>query len=182
MVCNSNGVSPMKFQRLSITLAILLAANIAIAFNEMSQPFEPPPIFGSTPPTDHWIWYVVAGQKDRSAPVVYISTLKFKTSWPEVLIVLPQARYNIVSSFVQERLAAANCPLEVRKPLPSYAVKILEHHGSRTSSCMISQASTCEHIADVMKLPGMNWSPAELNILDEFARGDKCKSILDPPR
>jgi hypothetical protein len=73
-------------------------------------------------------------------------------------------------------------PLEVQKPLPPYAVQILEHHGGHTSSCMTSQASACEHIADVMKLPGMNWSPAELNILDEFARGDKCKSILDPPR
>jgi len=47
---------------------------------------------------------------------------------------------------------------------------------------MISQASTCEHIADVMKLPGMNWSAKELKILDEFAGGDQCKSILDPPR
>jgi hypothetical protein len=182
MVGNRNGVSPMKLQRLDLVLAILLVSSIAIASNAVPEPFEPPPIFGSTPPTAHWIWYVVAGQKDRSAPVVYISTRKFKTRWPEVLIVLPRAKYNIVSHFVQTRLAAANCPLEVQKPLPSYAVQILEHHGGHTSSCMISQASTCEHIADVMKLPGMDWSPAELNIFDEFARGDKCKSILDPPR
>lgn len=140
------------------------------------------PIFGKTPPTAHWIWYVVAGQKDRIAPVLYISTQHFKTISPEVLIVLPRVKYKIVARFVQERLAATGCPSEVQKPLPPYAVQILEHHGGHTSSCMISQASTCEHIADVMKLSDMSWSPAELKILDEFAGGDQCKSILSPPR
>jgi hypothetical protein len=183
MVGDRNGVPPMKLSRSAFVLATsLLAAMSTHASDAVPEFIEHIPIFGKAPPTAHWIWYVIAGQKDRIAPVVYISTRHFKTISPEVLIVLPRARYNIVAHFVQERLTATNCPLEVQKPLPSYAVQILEHHGGHTRSCMISQASTCEHIAEVMKLPGMDWSPAELKILDEFARGDQCKSILNPPR
>ncbi len=172
----------MKFQKLTLLLGILLVSNIAIASNEVPEPFEPPPIFGSTPPTAHWIWYVIAGQKDRSAPVVYISTKHFKTRWPEVLIVLPQVKYDVIAKFTLSRLSASSCPFEVQKPLPPYAVQIFEHRGGKTSSCMISQASACDYIAKVMHLPAMNWSPAQLKILDEFAGGDQCKSILDPPR
>lgn len=160
----------------------LLAAMSARASDAVSEFIEHLPIFGRTPPTTNWIWYVVAGQKDRIAPVLYISTQHFKTISPEVLIVLPQAKYSIVAHLIQTRIAATTCPFEVQKPLPNYAVQILQHHGGHTNSCMISQASTCEHIVDVMKLPGMNWSPSELNILDEFARGDRCKSILYPSR
>ncbi len=169
----------MKLQRMALLLATsLLAAMLAHASDSAPEFIKHIPIFGKTPPTANWIWYVVAGQKDRIAPVLYISTKHFKTISPEVLIVLPRGKYNIVENFVQERLAAASCPLEVEKPLPPYAVQILEHHGGHTSSCMISQASTCEHIADIMKLPGVNWTPAELSILDEFALGDNCKSIV----
>ena len=182
MVSNRNGVSLMKLQRLVLILAIFLDSRITLASSEVSEPFNPPPIFGNTPPTAEWLWYIVAGQKDSTAPVVYISTRNFETRWPEVLIVLPRDKYKIVSHFVRARLAAANCPLEIQRPLPAYAVRILEHHDGDTNSCVFSQESTCGHIADVMKLPGVNWSPAELATLDQFARSDKCKSILDPPR
>jgi hypothetical protein len=177
MVRNCFGIPSMKFQRLASLSVLLLAVSMASAI----ESFEPPRIFGRIPPTKHWIWYVVAGPRNGVAPVVYISTGHFRTAFPEELIVVSSARFNILARFTKARLAKASCPFEVNKPLPYYAVQISEHRDGHTSSCMLSQASACDHIAEVTRLPGMDWSPAELKIFDDLARGDQCRSSSVPP-
>ena len=169
----------MRFPRIALASLALVVSAACNADNTTSRMIEHPPVFGRTPPGERWIWYAVVGPRDRVAPIVYISTQHFETVLPEALIVVSRVRYDIIARFAQSRLTQGSCPFEVEKPLPYYAVKIVEHHDGRTSSCVLSQESACENIANVMKLPGMKWSPAELEILHEFGSGDQCKSVLD---
>ena len=158
---------------------VLVVIAIAQAADKIPKFSEYIPIFGRTPPTERWLWYTVAGPRDRIATVLYISTEHFQTVSPEALIVVSRARYDVVARFTQLRLAQASCPFEVQKPLPYYAVKLAEHHDGHTQFCMVSQASACEFVADVMILSGMNWSPPELNTLDAFMVDDHCGSFRD---
>jgi hypothetical protein len=169
----------VRFMRIAIFAAVVLIGAIACAADKIPEFIENMPIFGRTPPTEQWLWYTEAGPRDRIAPVIYITTQHFETVSPETLIVVSRARYDIVAQFTQSRIARSSCPFEVHKPLPYYAVKLAEHHGGRTQFCMVSQESACEFFADMMRLPGMRWSAAELERLDAFMIGDQCRSIRD---
>ena len=64
------------------------------------------------PGVKRWIWYQIIGPRNHPLPIVYISTQSFKRMADEFLIVLPLAKYQVVSAYTQARIARTDCPGE----------------------------------------------------------------------
>jgi hypothetical protein len=172
----------MRLQLLGFLSILLLITAVTSAEETIPGSTAQPAIYGRIPPTERWIWYTVIGPRDRIAPVLYISTRTFKTVFPEMLLVVSPLKYRSVEQLTQSRFTQRGCTSEVSIPLPYYAVKIAEHHGGKTSSCIVSQDSACESVAQILNLPAMNWSPIEMNTLKAFASGAQCTSIVSGTR
>ena len=162
--------TPMKLLRFLLASAFLTTVGATTAADSP----EFPPLFGQIPPVSHWIKYLNIGERNYTYPVVYISSKRFKTSWPEFLIVLDPARYDIVAKVTQSRLARTDCSMGMPMPPPPHTVEISERDDSRTQQCVIPQAAACEYFSAVTKLAGMNWTPAELRPIHQFVVSVDC--------
>jgi hypothetical protein len=168
----------MRFAQVALVSSALLLATIARAADTGSASYDDFPIFGREPSTESWIWYTVVGARDSLPPVIYIATQRFKTALPEALIVLSQERYDLVARFTQLRVTQPGCPLEAPYPTPQYSIKIAEHHDGHTRFCVLPHASACRYVADVINLPGINWTHTELEPFNSLLINDQCRSSL----
>jgi hypothetical protein len=135
------------------------------------------PPFEATPPNDsvtHWIWYQILGPRNHPVPIIYISTRRFDTHLPEVLIVISRTRFHNVAMYTQSRIARLDCSTAVPYPYPAYTVDLVEHNGEATQRCVIPKTSACDYFAGLKELPNMNWSEAEFDPINKFIRELGC--------
>jgi hypothetical protein len=128
---------------------------------------------GRDPGVARWISYEVVGPKDSPTTIIYFSTQRFRTYPPEGLFLLSQRRYGILSSYTQQRLAARDCPRQVRDPDGWNTVKVTRHEKS-TAWCFLRQDLACAYLADVVHLHGMHWSREELEPIQTFMTEVRC--------
>jgi hypothetical protein len=131
----------------------------------------PPPIFATAPPKSvtHWIWYQIVGLRNHPFPIIYLSTKRFETRLPEVLIVVARPRFSIVSRYTRLRIARPDCTKDVFVPGAVGNVEIAVHDGGRTLRCVMPQAAACEFLAGIQKLPDMEWTADELKPITDLA-------------
>jgi hypothetical protein len=130
--------------------------------------------FTRDPGVKRWISYDVLGPGNHPFPVVYLTTQHFKTWVGELLTVLPSARFDIVSSHTQTRMARADCPGKEPTGDVWYTVRISQHDKKHTQSCVLPQALACEYLSGVSKLSGMNWTAAELRPITVLMSEVRC--------
>ena len=117
---------------------------------------------GRDPGVPRWISYEVVGPKDSPTTIIYFSTQQFQTYALEGLFLLSQRRYDILSSYTQQRLAAHDCPGAHIAADAWNTVKITQHEKS-TVSCLLPQVRGCAYLANVVHLADMRWSSEELD-------------------
>jgi hypothetical protein len=125
----------------------------------------------ATPPdasVTHWIWYQFLGPRNHLSPIIYISTRRFDTHLPEVLIVMTRPRFDIVASYTRSRIARPDCSTALPYPYQRYTFDLVEHDRGATQRCVIPRASACEYFTGLRKLPKMNWARAELDPINRF--------------
>lgn len=127
------------------------------------------------PGVKRWIWYQVLGPSNSPYEIVYLSTQHFKTYIGEHLVVLPPARYDVVFSYTQARMARSDCPGDKALEREWYAGQIAEQDMGRTRECMLPQQSMCEYLSGVEKLRRVNWTAGELRPITDFMTQIKCK-------
>lgn len=146
-----------------ICISMLSAKQISIAFQARD------------PGVRRWISYQVLGPRNSPFTIVYFSTRPFKTLVGEYLVVLPAARYDIVSSYTLGRVARPDCPGEFRGGDVWYTVQVADHDRGRTRQCILPQRSACDYLSGVVKLRGINWTTMELRPVVDFMGQIKCK-------
>lgn len=110
---------------------------------------------------------------------LYLTAEPFKTWTDEnVLIVLPLAKYDIVSAFTQARLVRSDCPGDRALVDDWYTVQIAQHDKGRTQQCILPQRLACDYLSGVANLRGMNWTPKELRLITRFMSQVRCKILI----
>lgn len=127
------------------------------------------------PGVKRWMWYQVLGPRNSPFTIVYFSTQHFKTILGEYLVVLPPARYDIISSYTQARIARPDCPGSFAGGDVWYTVQIADHDKARTRECILPQRAACDYLSGVVKLRGIDWTAKELRPLVDFMDQIKCK-------
>jgi hypothetical protein len=128
----------------------------------------------SDPGVKRWIWYQIIGPRNHPLPIVYISTQSFKTKVNEFLIVLPLARYQVVSAYTQARIARTDCPGEKPRGDIWNTVEIAEHSDEHTRRCVLPQASACDYLSGVLKLSGADLTATERQPIVKFMAEASC--------
>jgi hypothetical protein len=128
------------------------------------------------PGVKDWIWYQVLGPSNSPYMIVYLSRQHFKPYIGEELVVLPTARYDIVSSYTQARMARSDCPGKLPTGDVWYTVQIAEHGNGLTRQCILPQRLACEYLSGVEKLGGVNWTAKEVQPIARFMNQIKCKT------
>jgi len=131
------------------------------------------------PGVQRWIWYEIVGPRNNPLPIVYLSTQSFKTMSDELLIVLPPARYGIVSAYTRARITRTDCPGEVPRGNIWHTVAIAEHEDNKTQHCVLPQALACEYLSGVVKLIGINWTAKELQPITDFMSEVRCNAARE---
>jgi hypothetical protein len=126
------------------------------------------------PGVKHWISYQILGPRNHPFPIVYISTRHFTTTLPEILIVLPNRRYDILSAYTQARIIRSDCPGEGPIDDIGYTFEIAERVERRTQRCVLPQASACDYLSGAAKLSGINWTAEELRPITDFMLTMRC--------
>lgn len=134
-----------------------------------------PPLVGTAPSVEEWIWITVVTPTSPPSPILYLSPKHFKTRSREALLLLPDSRFSAVAKFTRSQISAVDCPIAVPKPAPDYTVQITERDQGKTAACAISQASACQYLSDLKNLASMNWTSSELQAIDNFANSIRCK-------
>jgi hypothetical protein len=163
----------MKLSISASALAIMFAAATS-ADSLTSPPVIQTQILGTAPSGKHWIWLNVTGPRNHPLPVLYISTVDFKTTGIESLIILPQSRFDIVAKFTQLRITRPDCPNAGSIPR-EFTVQVIERDGGPSQMCALPQASACEYFSDIKNLPDMNWTEEDLQPINNFASLINCK-------
>ena len=153
-----------------IRLLFAVAGLTFLTISATADTFVMPPIEATFPNASitHWIWYQILGPRNHLYPIIYISTQRFETRLPEVLIVMTRNRFNIVARYTHPRVTRPNCMTEVPYPYPRYTVDLVEHDGGTTQRCVIPKPSACEYFGGLKKLAGMNWTEAELDPINKL--------------
>jgi hypothetical protein len=126
------------------------------------------------PGVTRWISYEILGPRNHPLPIVYLSTQPFKTMSDERLVVLPPARYDVVSAYTRARIARADCPGEEPRGNTWYTVKIAEHHGKQTQRCVLPQTLACGYLSGVLNLSGISLTATERRPIANFMAEVKC--------
>ena len=134
-------------------------------------------VFARNPGVPHSISYEILGPRNHPFPVVYISTRHFRTILGEFLVVLPQARFDILSAHTRARLARPDCPGEAPVTDVWYTVRISEHDRKGTQACVLSQALACDDLSLVVHLAGIHWTAEELRPITDFMAAAKCDTV-----
>jgi len=126
------------------------------------------------PGVKRWIWYQIIGPRNHPLPIVYLSTQSFKTKSDEFLVVLPLARYQVVSAYTQARIARNDCPGEKPRGDIWNTVEIGVHVDKRTRRCLLPQESACDYLSDVLKLSGVDLTATERQPIVNFMAEVRC--------
>jgi hypothetical protein len=126
------------------------------------------------PGVTRWISYEILGPRNHPLPIVYLSTQRFKTMSDEHLVVLPPARYDVISAYTRARTARTDCPGEEPRGNVWYTVKIAEHNEKYTQHCVLPQALACDYLSGVLRLPGVNLTATERRPITNFMAEVKC--------
>ena len=161
----------MTSSRLTIALTALIFCTSITSAEDISLS-----LFARDPGVEHWIWYEILGPRNHPLPIVYLSTQHFKTRTNEFLIVLPPARYDIISAYTQARIARPDCSGEEPRENVWYTVRIAGHHEKDTQRCVLPQAPACDYLSSVVKLSGINWTARELQPITDFMLEVRCDS------
>jgi hypothetical protein len=159
-----------------IGLAFAAASLMLLATGATADTVTFPPLEESIPPPSvtYWIKYKVLGPRNAPAPVILISTRRYKPlGLLETLIVLPRRRYDIVARFTESQ--SADCMHPLPPEFPWYTLGIFERD-LLTPKCVMPQAFACKYLADVSKLSGVRWTAAELKPINDLAISIKCRS------
>jgi hypothetical protein len=137
--------------------------------------FDPnPPLFGSTPPVEKWIWLTWAGERNHTIPVVYISNIVFKIRWPEALVLTQETTYAKIADFSGTQLTRASCSVDQRPPFPNYSVMVKQRHQGQVISCLFLRADACFYIATIKNLAS---TATEVHPLDILSDNLGCAAI-----
>lgn len=126
------------------------------------------------PGVERWIRYQIVGPRNHPLPIVYLSTRTFKTMADERLIVLPPKRYDIISAHARARVALADCPGEMPRGDVWYSVEIAVHGEKHAARCVLPQASACNYLTDLLKLPGIDLTATERRPIANFMEEAGC--------
>ena len=163
---------PMMLSRLAVALTLsIVCTNITTAGNFRFQ------ATARNPGVKYWISYEIVGPRNHPFPIVYLSTQHFRAIPPELIVVLPKRRYDIVSAYTQARIARPDCPGEMPTDEKQYTFGIVEGAEERTQSCVLPQASACDYLSGVVKLSGVNWTTEELRPIKDFMLTMRCDTL-----
>lgn len=158
--------------------AIVLTASVMCTGMAAAQDFELAGV-GRDPGVERWIWYEIVGPRNHPLPIVYISTQPFKTMSDELLVVLPPARFDVISTYTRARIARPDCPGKVptRKTRATwYTVVMTQHEKGLTRSCVLPRAKACNDFSGALKLPGIHWTTAERGPITLFMAEVTCNA------
>ena len=158
----------MKLSRCLVALILVLCVSTTVA-EEVSLAG-----FARDPRVKRWIWFQVLGPRNSPFRIVYLSTQHFKTTFDESLIVLPSARYDVIASYTQARIAAVDCPGKAPVGDVWYTVAIAEHAKGGTRQCVLPQRLACEYLSGAVKLSDMRWTEQELRPISDFMAQVRC--------
>ncbi len=127
------------------------------------------------PGVKDWIWYQILGPRNSPYSILYLSPQRFETYIGEHLIVLPLARYDIVSSYTESRMARPDCPGDSGLAMDWYTVQIAEHNKKHTRQCVLPQRSACDYLTGVVRLRDINWTATQLRQLRRFMNQIRCE-------
>ncbi len=159
----------MTSSRLAIALTALIFCTSITSAEDIYLAGE-----ARDPGVTRWISYEILGPRNHPLPIVYFSTQRFKTMSDEHLVVLPSARYEVISAYTRARIARTDCPGEEPRANVWYAVKIAEHDEKHTQRCVLPQASACDYLSGVVKLSGIKWTAKELQPITDFILEVRC--------
>jgi hypothetical protein len=134
-----------------------------------------PPLVGTAPSVEEWIWVTVVTPTSPPSPILYLSPKHFKTRSREALLLLSESRFSAVAKLTRSHVTGVGCPIAVPKPAPDYTVQIAERDQGRTAACAISQTSACQYLSELKNLAAINWTSGELQPIDNFANSIRCK-------
>jgi hypothetical protein len=154
-----------------------LVGLLALAVSATAAPFKVPSAYGTEPSraVHHWIKYLMIGPQTQPFPIVWISPQRFEIyDFFESLTVLSHRKYEVLGKFTEARISQADCSLPVPHPPPQLTVQISEYVDGRTQTCVIPRAAACHYVSDVLRLPNIDWKPAERKHIDDFAHNIRC--------
>jgi hypothetical protein len=157
----------------------LLFVSLAISGNRVfadSGPFPlAPPIFGTAPSSavKKWIKVEVLGPRNEPLPIVFISTVHFKTPGAS-LIVLPRNKYAFALAFSESWISGAACITPLPADIPWYTLHIVIHDDVQTSQCAILHSAACKYLSSLSENPKIDWSLRDLNLFRDFLLRIKC--------
>ena len=163
---------------LAVRLALLLVT-LAIYGNQAfadSGTFPLiPPVFG-TPPNNavkRWIKLEVLGPRNEPLPIVYISTVHFK-SFGASLMVLPRNRYAFALAFSKSWIRGTACMTPLPADIPYYTLHIIIHDDAQASRCAIPQSEACMYLSSLSGNPKIKWNSRDLNLIEDFLLRIHC--------
>jgi hypothetical protein len=154
--------------------AIALAGLLSFSAISMDT-VEWPPLVGTAPSVEAWIWITVVSPTSPPSPILYLSSRRFKTSSREALLLLSDSRFGVVAKFTRSQITSVGCPIAVPTPAPDYTVQIAERDKGKIEACALPQAAACQYLSHLKKLPAMNWTSSELQPIDNFATSIRCR-------
>jgi hypothetical protein len=127
------------------------------------------PSDGTTPnrSVKHWIKYLVFAPR-QPAPIIQISTRRFKTCKFEHLVVLSQERYDVIAQLTQ---AQQDCVEKSPAGLLHDTLIVSEHDEGRSQTCTLLPAPACRYLSAVVRLPEMRWTEEERRTLRALVGG-----------
>jgi hypothetical protein len=159
---------------LQLRLAIVLTASLVCTSITTAEDISLS-LFARDPGVEHWIWYEILGPRNHPLPIVYLSTQHFKTRRNEFLVVLPAARYGIISEYTKARIARTDCPGEEPRGNVWYTVEIAEHDEKHTQRCVLPRALACNYLSGVLALSGVDWTAVERRPITDLMLEVRCK-------
>jgi hypothetical protein len=137
------------------------------------------PVFAKRPPSfvRRWIWFQNVGLRNHPFPIVYLSTKRFPTRVPEMLIVVSPARFSIVSRYARTLIAKPDCVDDVFVLGADGNIKIVVRDANRTRRCVLSRASACDFFAGLVPLSNMGWTSDELKPISDLTATAACDYV-----
>lgn len=115
----------------------------------------------------HIISYNIYGNVNAPWPSVEITTQRIVAP-PAFLVVLPFARYTRVSALTRKLLAVTDCLRTADFDSERYYLGIDERDHDQTVKCAVAVTVGCRYLSEVVELPGISWTPTEIQPVTSF--------------
>ncbi len=123
-----------------------------------------------------WIRLEVAGLQNHIFSMLLISTERFET-WREEVLVVSEARYDVIDRFAQARIAQPDCISfkDFRMgPRDDNAIAISTHREGQNRACVLPTAASCEFLSDLLDISDVSWTPMEVLPIKHVRRELRC--------